>query len=62
MSQTVKKKFKYRHGAEVVSLSHKCWKDLKKLRKKGNRSYHKQKMNNITDDDADESYSKVMPW
>lgn len=62
MSQTVKKKFKFRSGTEVVSLSHKCWKDRKKLRNKANRSYHKQKMNNITDYDADESYSKVMPW
>jgi hypothetical protein len=61
MSQTVRKKFKYRQGTEVVSLSHKCWKDIKKLRQKTNRSYHKQKMNNITDYDADESYSKVMP-
>ena len=62
MSQTVKKKFKYRQGTKVVSLSHKCWKDIKKIRKKTNRTFHKQKMNNITDYDADESYSKVMPW
>lgn len=62
MSQTVKKKFKYHHGAEVITLSHKCWKDLKKIRKRANRSYHKQKMNNILDENADESFSKVMPW
>jgi hypothetical protein len=63
MSQTVRKKFKYRHGGtEVITLSHKCWKDIKIIRNKTNRTYHKQKMNNITDYDADESYSKVMPW
>ena len=47
---------------EVITLSHMCWKDIKKIRNKTNRTYHKQKMNNITDYDADESYSKVMPW
>lgn len=63
MSQTIKKKFKYRFGiTEIRTLSHKCWRDIKKIRNKTNRTYHKQKMKNITDDDADESYSKVMPW
>jgi hypothetical protein len=63
MSQTIKKKFKYRFGiTEIRTLSHKCWKEIKKLRKKSNRAYHKQKMNKILDYDADQSYQKVMPW
>lgn len=60
MSHTVKKQLNQAKFKQTCSLEY--WRERKKIRKRANRAYHKQKMKQILNDDADQSYQKVMPW